>query len=290
MDRRTFAYFVGPSVVIMILLMVLPLATAVYLGFNRITFNTFEQGPQWVGLANYIEVLNDPDFWQSLNFTFLYIVVVVPSVMIIGLLVALVLDQVKNPVVRGFYVAAALLPFIVTPIVGTMMFRLSFERSGIITWVLSELTDSRINFFINGIWVKGLILFHGIWYITPFAMIVLFAGLQTVPKEPLEAAAMDGANWLQRMYFVILPHLRSLFLFIALITIMDGYRIFDPVFVLSKDNPIYEADTIMLYTYRTVVGVGRLGKANAMAMLTVIGIFIVLIPFLYITYRQQVED
>jgi ABC-type sugar transport system permease subunit len=142
----------------------------------------------------------------------------------------------------------------------------------------------------NSTTVPRLIMLHGIWYVTPFAMIVLFAGLQTLPKEPMEAATVDGANWFQKIWHVVIPHLRSLFIFIALISIMDAYRVFDSIFVLTKQNPIFDAETIMYYNFQVALSYGRLGKANAMSILTVIGIFIVLIPFLVMTYREQVEE
>ena len=142
----------------------------------------------------------------------------------------------------------------------------------------------------NSTTVPLLIIFHSLWTATPFAMIVLFAGLQTLPQESLEAARVDGASWLQQLWHVAIPHLRSLFIFIGLISIMDSYRVFDSVFVLTQQNPIYDAETIMYYNFQVAMSFGRLGKANAMSVLTVIGIFVVLIPFLVMTYREQTEE
>ena len=87
-----------------------------------------------------------------------------------------------------------------------------------------------------------------------------------------------------------IPSLSSLTILILLISTTDAYRVFDSVFVLSEMNPIYKADTVMTYTFQTAVTVQRLGKANAMAILTIIGIMIVLIPNLIQSYRQQVEE
>jgi ABC-type sugar transport system permease subunit len=101
---------------------------------------------------------------------------------------------------------------------------------------------------------------------------------------------MDGATRIQKIRYIILPHVRSLTVFILLIAIMDAYRIFDSIFVLTEMNPIYKANTIMTYTFQTAVTVQNLGKANAMAVLTVLGIMIVLIPNLINTYREQMED
>ncbi len=285
MKRKVFLAFVSPSLAMMLLLMVFPLVTAIWLGFHFITFRNLNT-PQWVGLENYVEVLSDPAFWESLRFTLLYIAIVVPSQIVIGFLVAMLLDQVHR--FRGFYIAASLLPFIVTPVVGTLIFRNMFDRTGLYTYLINLLFDYRLTW--NTPTVRTLIMVHGIWYTTPFAMITLFAGLQTLPQEPMEAATVDGANALQKMWYVIIPHLRSLFVFIGLIGIMDAYRVFDSIFVLTKQNPLYKADTIMYYNFKMALSFGQLGKANAIAVLTVIGIFVVLIPFLIITYRQQTEE
>jgi multiple sugar transport system permease protein len=285
MKRRTFLAFVSPSVAIMLLLMVLPLLTAIWLGFNFITFKNLAT-PQWVGLENYTEVLSDPAFWASLRFTLLYTVVTVPCAILIGFFIALLLDQVTR--FRGIYIAASLLPFIVTPIVGTLMFRNVFDRSGLYTYLLRIIFDYKLT--MNTTTVPILIMLHGIWYSTPFAMITLFAGLQSLPQEPVEAATVDGANLVQKIWYVVIPHLRSLFIFIALIGIMDAYRVFDSIYVLTKQNPLFKADTVMYYNFKMALSFGQLGKANAMSILTVIGIFVVLIPFLVITYRQQTEE
>ena len=287
MSRRHFAFFVGPSVFVMLLLMIVPLLAAIWLGLHFITFRNVTS-PEWVGLENYLFMLGDEGFWSALRFTILYIVVTVPLQILIGLGVALLLDQVRA--FRGIYIAATLLPFVVTPVVGTLVFRQTFDRYGIYPYILEQLFGLDINFFTIGN-ITWLVFFHAIWYVTPFAIITLFAGLQTVPQEPLEAAKVDGASWLMRLRHVVLPHLRSLFLFIALISIMDAYRVFDSIFVLTKQNPVYNhIETLMYYNYQVAVTFQRLGRANAMSVLTVLGVFFILIPFLIVSYREQVEE
>lgn len=287
MDRKQFSIFVGPSVIIMLLLMVAPLIAAIWLGFHRMTFSNVTS-PEWVGLENYIFMLSDEGFWRSFWFTIAYICVTVPIQIFLGLIVALMLDQVKA--FRGVYMAAILLPFIVTPIVGTLIYRQTFDKFGLYPFILEEVLGIDFNFFATSN-IALLVFSHAIWYVTPFAIVTLFAGLQTVPEEPLEAARVDGANWFRRLWHVVIPHLRSLFLLIALISIMDAYRVFDSIFVLTKQNPIYNnVETLMYYNYQVAVQFQRLGRANAMSVLTVIGVFVILIPFLYITYRQQVEE
>ncbi len=285
MNDKTFFGFVSPSVIIMVLLMVIPLMTAVFLGFHFVTYSNLES-PQYVGLQNYTEMLTDPDFWASFNFTFIYIVTVVPASLVLGFGIAMLLDQVTA--FRGFFIAAALIPHIITPVVGSLMFRTMFDRSGLYWYLLRVLFD--YDFTMTTTTVRMLIIGQGIWQTTPFAMITLFAGLQTLPKQLMEAATVDGANAFQKLWHIILPHLRSLFLFISLMGVMDAYRVLDQVLVITKQNPLFRADTVMYYNYKVAVMFSRLGKANAMSILTVFGIFIVLIPFLRITYKQQMES
>lgn len=286
MTRNTFFRFAAPSIIIMTLLMVIPLIMAIWLGTQFMTFNNIGD-PQFVGLRNYIDVLQDSRFWQSFRFTALYALIVVPAQLVIGFTIAMLLDQISR-FTRGVYLSIYLLPFIIVPVVGTLMFKQLFEPSGLLTWVYQTILDTRFRY--NELTVKILIIIHGVWYVTPFALVTYFAGLQTLSQDQMEAASIDGATRWQKIRHIVLPHVRSLTVFILLISIMDAYRIFDSVFVLSEMNPIYKADTIMTYNFQTAVTVQRLGKANAMAILTVIGIMIVLIPNLIQSYREQMEE
>lgn len=286
MRRSTFFRFASPSIFIMTLLMVIPLLMAIWLGMQFMTYNNINE-PQFVGLRNYVDVLSDTRFWQSFGFTLSYMAVVVPAQIVIGFTIALLLDQVSGPL-RGFYLSVFLLPFIIVPVVGTLMFKQLFEPSGLLTWLYQTVLETRFRY--NETSVKSLILMHGVWYVTPFALVTYFAGLQTLSHDLLEAASIDGASRWQKIWHIIIPHVQSLTILILLISIMDAYRVFDSVFVLSELNPIYKADTVMTYTFQTAVTVQRLGKANAMAVLTVVGVMIVLIPNLIQAYREQMRE
>jgi len=286
MKRGTFFQFASPSIIIMTLLMVIPMLMAIWLGMNYMTYNNI-QDPQFVGLRNFIEVLQDPIFWRSFRFTGLYMIVVVPMQIVVGFTVAMLLDQVSK-LSRGIYLSIFLLPFIIVPVVGTMMFKQLFEPSGLLTWAYQQIFDTKFRY--TEITVKTLILIHGVWLASPFALVTYFAGIQTLPPEQIEAASMDGASRWQKIRHIVIPHVRSLTIFILLIALMDAYRIFDSVFVLTEMNPIYKADTIMTYNFKTAVTVQRLGKADAMAVLTVIGIMIILIPNLIQSYKEQMRE
>jgi multiple sugar transport system permease protein len=266
--------------------MIFPLVTTIYLSFNRIFLRDLSSR-EWIGFENYTDVLDDPDFWAAFRLTLLFVAVVVPAHVILGLGLANLLDRVKRG--RGFYMAALLLPFIVTPVVSTLLVRNLFDRGGLVSWLWEVWTGDP--FVINSGNVQWFIILHGIWSITPFAVIVLFAGMQTLPEERIEAAEMDGAGFWAKQRFVVIPHLKSLILFVLLITIMDAYRVFDSSFVFGQSVG-KSAYTLSVYSFNTALSadIGRIGKGNAIAVLMVIGIFVVLIPFLRKTYKEQIAE
>ncbi len=286
MDRKTFIGFTVPSVLIMSVLMVFPLITTIFLSFNRIFLRDLGDR-EWIGFENYTDVLTDPTFWDAFWLTMLYVVIVVPVHIVVGLGLANLLDRVKRG--RGFYMAALLLPFIVTPVVGTLMVRDLFDRGGLLAWVWEMVTDDP--FVITTGNVKWVLIVHGIWSITPFAVITFFAGMQTLPEERIEASDMDGAGFWAKQRFVVIPHLRSLIIFVLLITIMDAYRTFDNAFVFGQSVG-QSAHTLMVYNFDVALSgqIGRVGKGNAIAVLTVIGILVVLIPFLRKSYQEQIAE
>ena len=286
MKRKTFFQFTAPSNFVMITLMILPLGLAIVIGANHITFATFRE-PVFVGLANYVEVLADPAFWGAFRWTLLIIVIVVPAHIIVAFMAALLLDQVTGWM-RAFYLAAILLPMIVVPVIGTVVFRQLFEPTGLIGWFLRVVTGEPFLFTETS--MKVLIVIHTIWISSPFALVIFFAGLQTVKQDLVDASSIDGASRLQQIRHVIIPHLRALFLLNAIIAVMDFFRLFDNVFVMTRMNPVFHADTLQTYLFRMAMTVKRLGKANAGAVLTVVLIMVALIPFLYYMYREQIEE
>ena len=286
MKFKTFLQFTAPSNIVMITLMIIPLGLAVYIGFNRVSYSTFNK-PVFVGFLNYIEVLLDPSFWEAVFWNFLIILVVVPAHIVIAFIAALILDQVTGRI-RGIYLAAMLLPMIVVPVIGTVVFRQLFDPSGLIAWFFRVVLGER--FLFNETSMKILILIHSTWISTPFALVIFFAGLQMLRRDLIDSASIDGANRIQQVWYVIIPQLRSLFLLNAIFAVMDLLRLFDNVFVLTRMNPIFHSDTMQTYLYRIAMTVKRLGKANAGAVLTVVIIMVVLIPLLIYLYREQVEE
>jgi multiple sugar transport system permease protein len=222
------------------------------------------------------------EFLEALKFTLLYTLTTTPFVLAGGLALALAMNGVTQRL-KGAFIAASLLPFIITPVVGALAIKWLFRDNGLVSSLLAEVGVQV--FWMAQAWsARLLIIVYGIWHVLPFAFIVFYAGLQGVPQDSLEAATLDGASAWQKLRFVTLPHLAPLVVFVTLIHLMDAYRVFEPVLVLTKGA---FTTSVQYLTYYILLEENNPYKASAAAVLTLIGIAILLIPLLRRTWREQ---
>lgn len=227
--------------------------------------------------------VTDIDFWGALEFTLLYAFVTTPLVLSLGFLLALAVNNMTQWL-RGPVIFASLLPFIITPVVGSLSIYWLFLDNAVVSAMLEQLFHVKVYFLKDAFTIRSLIILFGVWHVTPFAFVILYAGLQTVSTDALQAAEVDGASFWQRVWYVIIPHLIPLFIFILMIHIMDAYRIFEPVLVFGSN---LFANSLQYLTYYILNYEDNYCKAAASAILTVVGIVILLVPILRRTYREQ---
>ncbi len=224
----------------------------------------------------------DNEFLGALRFTMIYTFVTLPFVLGIGLLLALGVNSATQKL-KGAFITASLLPFIITPVVAALSIKWLFRDNGLVPYLLSHVGIQV--FWMAQAWsARLLIIVYGIWHVVPFAFIVLYAGLQSVPQDALEAATIDGASRWQRLRYVTLPHLAPLIVFITLIHMMDAYRVFEPVIVLTQGA---FTTSVQYLTYHILLQENNPYKASAAAVLTLIGIVVLLVPLLVKTWREQ---
>ena len=227
------------------------------------------------------------DFWKALRFTLTFTLVTLPLVIVIGFVIAIAVDNTARAL-RGPVIFVSLLPFIITPVIGALSIRWLFIGDGIMTAFLEWWLSRDIAMFAQGWTIEVLMLFYRVWHVAPFAFVVFYAGLQTVNRDTLESAIVDGANRWQRLRYVVIPHLMPLIVFVSLIHLMDAYRVFEEVVGFSS-----QAHRISLqwltYDLLTPDGSGNrsISRASASAMLTMIGIVVLLVPLLIRTWRDH---
>ena len=336
MKFKTFAAFVGPSLLMMLLFIALPLIS-VFIQSFYVTQPVFEQVevetctpgfpnqtcvtevktiPQldegggvitetkFTGLESYRDVLQfgrvwaaisngswtqlmNIDFWRALRFTLTFTLLTLPMVLIIGLAIALAVNNAIKSV-RGPVIFVSLLPFIITPIIGALSIYWLFVGDGILTAAMERWSGEDISMFTQAWTIELMMMFYRVWHVAPFAFVIFYAGLQTVNQDTLESAIIDGASRWERLKFVIVPHLMPLIVFIAIIHLMDCYRVFEEIVAFRSQSYVI---SLQWLTYDFLepddAGNRAIGRASASAMLTMIGIVILLIWPLKRTWRDH---
>jgi len=234
-----------------------------------------------------IAALLSIDFYGALRFTLTFTLITLPLVIGLGLAIALALNEMIRKL-RGPLIFASLLPFIITPVIGALSIRWLFIGDGILTAALRAITGLPISMFAQGWTIELLMLTYRVWHAAPFAFVVFYAGLQTLERDALEAAMIDGASRLQRLRSVVLPHLTPLIVFVALIHLMDSYRVFEEVVGFASQAHRVSLQ-FLTFSFLTPDQTGNraITRAAASSMLTMVGIVILLIPLLLRTWRQR---
>ena len=246
-------------------------------------FNTDENLNVFEQLSVLYTEITKIEFWGALEFTLLYTFTTLPIILIVGFVIAYSVNTMFQRI-RGLFVFMSLLPFIITPVVGALSIYWLFLDDAIVAALLQELGFGKFYFLSDKWTIRWLIIFYGIWHTAPFAFVVFFAGLQSIPQDSLEAADIDGANTWHKIRFVIIPFIMPLVVFVTLIHVMDAYRVFEPILVFGS---ALFADSLQHLTYYIIAEESNYGKAAASALLTVVGIIILLIPVLRRTWREQ---
>jgi multiple sugar transport system permease protein len=229
----------------------------------------------WVGLSHYIDVITDPAFLQVvLPNTFLFMAVSVAGALTIGLCLALVLN-------RGFrgqklVQTMLLLPLMVAPVIAAIMMRWMFnDQFGIVNVVLEAVGIEGQPWMAQRWSAFAVILLTDIWLWTPWFMLLLLAGLQSLPKEPFEAAAIDGTTPWRLFRYLTLPMLRPVIVVCVVIRSIDAFRTFDIVWTLTGGGPARSTELFSLYAYVHAFLNLDFGKGSAAAIIGAVIILVV---------------
>ncbi|WP_238365868.1 carbohydrate ABC transporter permease [Mesobacterium pallidum] len=336
MKFKTFAFFVTPSLLMMLVFIAFPLISvfvqSFYLtqpAFETVEVETCSPGfleqtcvtemksrpvldadgkvvttTRFVGLQSYERVLKLDetwaavtsaswqalmaiDFWKALRFTLTFTLITLPFVVGLGLAVALLIDFAAKSI-KGPVIFISLLPYIITPVIGALSVNWLFRGDGILTAAMEWMSGRDIAMFAQGWTIELMMMLYRVWHIAPFAGIIFYAGLQSLNSDSLESAMIDGANRWQRLIYVVLPHLKPLVIFVTMIHLMDAYRVFEEVVGFSSQGHVISLQWLT-YDLLTPDDAGNraVSRASASAMLTMIGIALLLVPLVRNTWRDH---
>lgn len=254
---------------------------------NRGRLATTEVAEAWrtsEGFGDFWTEVMDLPFYRAMAFTMAFVIVVTPLTIVLGLAIALAVNAAAKAI-RGPLIFFSLLPFIITPLVGSLVLFWMVDARGILGHAMQWLAnDPDLSVKASTPLMWAMLMVYGVWHSAPFAFVVFYAGLQTVNGDTLESAMIDGANRWERIRYVVIPHLMPLVTFVALIQLMDNFRVFEPIVSFSAAA---HAQSLSFYIFSDLTGETRLlNSAAATSVLTVIGVAILLSPVLVRTWRD----
>ncbi|MFQ5835599.1 MAG: carbohydrate ABC transporter permease [bacterium] len=268
-------FFLAPTVAVLISIVIFPLVFSLSLSFHD--WNIIRaRGWSWTGIGNYRTILfQDSYFRSSFKVTLLYLAGTVPLQFGLGLVVALILHRITEKII-GFLRTALIIPTTMTPVVVGMIWRLMYNPDlGMLNYFLTLLRFPPVNW--TGMPGTALpsVMMADIWEWTPFMALILLAGLQSLPQEPFEASLVDGASPWQTFRYITLPLLSPVMLVALLIRLMDSFKTFDLIFVLTQGGPGMSTEILNYYTYRYGFKFFHLGYASALSWLLLVVVTII---------------
>ena len=246
-----------------------------------------EVGEAWAtsqSWSEFLASLGNLPFYRAMSFTLVFIFTVTPIVIVLGLLIALAVNSIYARL-RGVVIFFSLLPFVITPLIGALVLYWMIDSRGILGNLLQWMAgDPSLSLKASTGLMWASLIVYGIWHAAPFAFVIFYAGLQTLPQDQMEAAQIDGASRIQRVRYVILPHLMPLVTFVTLIQLMDNFRVFEPIIGFNAEA---HATSLSWAIFNDLGGETRqLSSAATTSVITIIGVAILLTPVLIRTWRD----
>ncbi|MCB0122995.1 MAG: sugar ABC transporter permease [Caldilineaceae bacterium] len=264
-----------PAVIIIVILLAIPVLWTLYAAFTDLHLFRVGGETSFVGLKNFEKLLSNSSFWRTVQNTVVFMLGVVPAQLIIGMVIALCLNNITAG--KKFFRTWFLMPLMVSPVVvafvvGKMLFQ---EDIGPINEILRWLGFKGIPWFTDPFWAMVSLIIIDVWQWSSFMILMLMAGLQGVPPDLHEAARVDGATAWQSFWRITLPHIMPITVTALLIRIIDAFKVVDIIMVLTGGGPGQATESVTLAIYRVGVKGGDLafGSSQAYFLLLIMLIF-----------------
>jgi len=273
------AVLLMPTIFVLFALTIFPFFYSLALSFHK--WNMMENvGWKFIGLHNYGRMLfQDSLFWSAVRVSISYLAVTVTAQFTLGLVVALLLN--RDLRATGVIRTIVVLPMMATPVAVGLIWRFMYNTDlGMINYLLSVIGIIRLDWLGSvktGFWAVVIV---DVWQWTPFMSLILLAALQALPHDLYEAASIEGARWLQAFRLITLPLIRPAVLVALLIRIMDSFKTFDLIFVLTGGGPGATTQVLSMYTYKVGFRQFEMGQASALSFFMLIIVLVIANIFL----------
>ena len=274
--NSTGYYFLLPSIIVLGFTSVYPAIYSFILSFYNWNWGTQQD---FIGLSNYLFLLGDREFWIVIKNTFLFAFFACSIEVTLGILLAIYIDRINFG--AGIIRSILLIPLMISGIVVSLMSKMMLNKLfGVIPYLMKQIGFSS-GFYGTKDSAMWTLIGVDAWWQTAFVFIIILAGLQSIPKEPIEAARIDGVSEWGITKYIRLPMIRSLIFLVILFRSIDTLKIFDLVWGATGGGPGLSTEVVQTYAYRTAYGFLQMSKA-----MTVIVIFSVIVALLTIFYHR----
>ncbi len=274
-ERHSFNLMLLPAIAVLLALGIFPFLYSLWLSFNR--WNMGDRSATWefVGFQNYAKIFTaDPLFWDGLRATAEFVLIGVAIELVLGIAIALLLN--RDYLGHGIVRTLVILPVMITPVVVGLIWRFMYNTDrGIVNYILRIFGIPAVDWLGRENTAMAAVIIVHVWEWTPFIALIVLAALQAIAKEVLEAAMIDGSNARQRFLYVVLPIIRPAILVALLIRLMDSFKTFDIIYVLTLGGPGTTTQVLSLYTYKYGFKFFQMGYAAALSFVMVIVVIII---------------
>ncbi|WP_377267012.1 carbohydrate ABC transporter permease [Peterkaempfera sp. SMS 1(5)a] len=292
--RRVWPYLlVAPTVVGAAYLLVYPLVRNIVMSFQHFRLGELIRGgAQFVGTANYTEVLNDPEFWTVVRRTLLWTALNTALIIVIGTLVALMLARLGRRL-RLAVMSSLVLAWATPVIAATTIYQWLFQsRFGVVNWILDQLGLHGYKdyaWFAHSNATFAILVLLIVWQSVPFAALTLYGGLTTIPGELYESAVIDGAGPWKTFRLITFPTLRPLFALVTSLEVIWTFKCFAQIWVVSQGGPDGATTTLPVYAFQIAQSLHKYDLGSAVSTLTVLILLAALVFNLRRMFRQEGE-
>jgi len=287
-EQRQAWVLLAPMLLVMLLLTAWPLLRTIWLSFTDAALIGSGDTPGWIGLENYVYALSDPDFRASIGRTLYFTLVSVTFEGVIGVLVALLLNQ--KFAGRNILRVLVILPWALPTIVNAMMWRLNFNPDyGSINALLSQLgiIDGYRSWLGSPDAALNAVMFADIWKNYPLVTLLVLAALQSIPEDLFEAARLDGASAWRRFRAITFPAIVAPLGVALVLRTIDAFKIFDIIYVMTRGGPVDSTKTLSFFVYQESFSYLRAGSGAAYAMLMTLMCALLITLYLLMLWRQR---
>ena len=277
-DRRFGLKLALPSLIALFLVIVFPILSAGYTSlFDYTLINPSYDF--FLGIENYLNALADREFRHSMGLTAVFVIAVVLLEFTLGFAVALMLNEVKRG--KPIYYAILLCPLLMNPVIVGLIWRMFLHPTlGIFNWVLSVIGIDPVNWLGDTKIALWTIVMVDIWHQVSFMIVLLLAGLSALPREPYEAARVDGDSSLQSFFHITLPLMRPVIVVTLLIRMIFAVKTYDLIYIMTRGGPGVATDFVSYFIYRTAFVSLNIGEASAMSLI-LLTVILALTAYLY---------